>query len=573
MNFDGITLSSVTQELNRKIIGGIIRKIYQPERELILIKIWADEPFKLLFAASSNSRVHLTKLDFKNPKIPPAFCMLLRARLQGGVIRKITQRGLDRILDIHIQKRDKGFVLSLEPMGKYSNCILIEDKQTVDSLNRKRGKRTVLPGKKYQPPPGQEKHDPRIIKWDELSKIIKTNTEENQEIWKKIFSNIEGIGPRISKEIVIRAKIDPFKKLSKLSSKEINSLTTSFEEIFGHVKRGDWQPLVYYQDNQPVTWAPFELIMYKDLQKERKTSISQALDEYFEHWRSQKVFGEQLRRLTKVLINELERVKGAISSVKEEFEEAQKYDIYKKKADLLMANQAHIDNPGEKVRLADIFDSERPLIEINLDPSFSVVENANRYYRQYKKLKRAQVKLTRRKRELELERRYLLDLQSNVEQAESSHDLDQLEEELKDEGYLKSAGKRAKKERGKGGGPRKFKINGYQILVGKSGLQNDKLIREASKRDLWFHVRNMPGAHVIVKTGGDYQKLPEEVLYKVAQLAAYYSKGRSSKKVPVSHTQVKYLKKPKGAKPGLVICEKEDVMTVTPQIDFKEQSE
>lgn len=565
MNFDGITLSCVTQELTEKLLGGVIRKIYQPHKDLLIVNIWIRKAFRLLISVSCEARIHLTEQNFKNPQKPSVFCMLLRSRLGGGIIEEIKQRGLDRVLDIHIQNQGNGFILSIEPMGKYSNCVLIKDNQVVDSLKRKKGKRTLLPGKKYQAPPTQDKHNPLLMKPDKFKELLNKNKDPQKIIWKEILENIEGIGPRIAKEIPLRAKIKPSRKLADLSPTQLDALEAAFDEIFNKVKRGQWEPCVYYQDNEPVNWAPFNLLMYNDLQRERKISISQALDEYFHHQQAEGELEDQLRKLMGIVQKEFKKIEKALLSVKVELEKSKKYDLYKRKADLLLANQARIDKPGEKVELEDIFETNQRLITIRLDPRLTIIENANKYYQKYKKLKRAQKKLRIRREELKLEKRYLLEMKNNLEQADTVGDLKNLEEELRDEGYLKPKEKSPQEKEGKKAGPRKLKINGYRVLIGKSGKQNDRLVRNASKSDLWFHVKDLPGAHVILKTGKTRKKISQEVLYKASQVAAYYSKARNSSQVPVSYTQVKYLKKPKGAKPGLVLCQKEDVITVTPK--------
>ncbi len=563
MNFDGITLSCVAGELRGKILEGVIRKIYQPEKDLLLINIWANEDLKLLISISSEPRVYLTDQKFRNPQKPPAFCMLLRARLGGGIIRKVKQRGLDRVLDIHVQKKGKKFILSLELMGRYSNCILIENNQVVDSLKRRKGKRTILPKASYQPPPPQDKYHPLSLARDKFKEMLNKNKNQGKELWRIIQANIDGIGPPMAKEIPIRAGISPSQKLFRLTSERLNSLAGAFEEIFSKLRDKQWNPRVYYEDGRPVSWAPFELATYAGMRVKEKATICGTLDEYYQYHREEEKFNKYSEKLFKAVEKGTEKVKKALSSVQDELEKSKKYDKYRKKADLLMANQAHIKKPGKQVKLEDIFEDGEKLITIDLDPSLSVIENANKYYQKYKKLKRAQSKLTARISELAREKRYLLEVESNLKQAESLADLKVLEEELKEEGYISTEQRSESEKVDETSGPRKFRIGAYLVLVGKSGRQNDKLVRNASKRDVWFHVKNLPGAHVILKTGEDPEKIPPEILYKASQLAAYYSKARGSTHVPVTHTPVKYLKKPKGAKPGLVIVEKEDVITVT----------
>jgi predicted ribosome quality control (RQC) complex YloA/Tae2 family protein len=260
----------------------------------------------------------------------------------------------------------------------------------------------------------------------------------------------------------------------------------------------------------------------------------------------------------------LRRVRGALLKVKDNLEKAKEYENYKKAGDLILANLHRLRKGDEQVRVMDFYGQNE--ITLTLDPRLDPISNAQSYYKKYKKLKRGLKKLEARVAELEMELKYLQEIENNLKQAESMEELLALGDELIGEGYIKEVQGKRQVEKAKAGlAPREFTIDGYKVLVGKSGRGNDELIRRASRSDIWLHVRDMPGAHVIIKAGGRPDLVPKEVLYKASQLAAFYSKGRNSTKVLVSHTLVRYLRPLKGAKPGMVICEREEVMRVRPQ--------
>jgi predicted ribosome quality control (RQC) complex YloA/Tae2 family protein len=289
--------------------------------------------------------------------------------------------------------------------------------------------------------------------------------------------------------------------------------------------------------------------------------MSDALDACHRE-RQQEPFEQRARQLRTQLQQRVEKTKRVLSQVKEDLERAEKFEEYKERGDLLMVHLHDLTKGQRQAEIEDPATGEKRLIP--LDPTLDAVANAQRYYERYKKLKRGVEKLTARQQELAMELQYLEELAVNLEQAETLEELRELESELELEGALTAPDK--KRARATWSAPRRYAIDGFFILVGRNGRQNDALLREARREDYWLHAKDRPGAHVIITSDRRGVVPPQRVLLRAAELAAYYSRGRGSTKVPVTYTRVKYLKKPKGARPGLVLVTREEgTLMVTPK--------
>jgi len=558
MHFDGLTLACVVKELSPKLVGGKIQQIYQPQPHLLLLEIWNEQVLKLLISAE-HAALYLTQASFENPQKPSDFCMLLRKYLKHGRIKNIMQPGLERIADLHVQQRDGEYTLRCELLGKSSNAILFDQERVIlGALKQGVGRRQIIPNVAYQPPPTQNKLNPLCS--EESSFIERLRASSDAEIQKVLLSHLEGIGPRLAQELCLRAKLEPSRLISSLGQKELETLWMVTQELFSSFASKAYHPRVYYQNGKAFDCSPFALKLYADLEAQEKDSFCAALDECYTPQLKIKEFQKALSELNGVLKDKRKKLEETLKKVEQDLTAAEEYERYREDADLIMAHLHKIKKGIREIELEDFFKGGTR--KITLEPRLDPIENAQALYKKYKKLKRGREKLLARKTELQLELDYLSSVQNNLEQADGEEDLLELRAEMQEAGYLKPDSKKPMKREIRTG-PREFLIEGYQVLVGKSGRQNDALIRNASKDDYWLHVRDRPGAHVIVKNP-NRKALPEGVLLKAAQLAAYYSKARDANKVLVSYTLVKHLRKPKGAKPGLVICMKEEG-TITAQ--------
>ncbi len=557
MALDGITLYSIKTQLKDTLTGGRVDKIYQPEEDLFTIDVWNRADLQLLISTGDLFRIHLSERDFENPARPPAFCMLLRKHLEGGTIREITQPGLDRLIYIKVKRSDEPEKrLIVELMGRRCNVILTKGDEILGALDRKSEKqRDLSTGKEYRRPTPQDKADPREITPEDLSEIKK----DTGKLWRSVLSSVEGVGPLLSREIATRAGIDPEKE--NINEKDLEKILEATKYLGRKVRKEDFDPVVYMEETTPAEFAPFPLKFLSEKKARGFESISKALDFYSRRKEkiSKKDRLEEL--LTSKIKEEKERIESATDNLEEQLNRAENREELKKKGDVLMANLDQIEKGQKEARLKDIFSEEDKELTVQLDPSLNPQKNAEKYYNRYKKLKRGRKKMKKRMRRLKKEKRFILNLEEKLKEADEKKDLEKIHGKLDEKGYFQEP----PEEEGEGsGGPREFWVEGHKILAGKNASQNDKLVRQGNKGDLWFHVRDYAGAHVLLDTGGNPDQVPEKAIRGAARIAAYYSKAREADEAMVSYTELKYVDKPKGAKPGLVRIENEKTIVVDP---------
>lgn len=557
MHFEGITLAAVVNELRQSIQSGFIQQIYQPLADLLVLQLYTRKKHSLLISASRDARVHLTKQKYENPSAPSPFCMLLRKYLKGGRIEEIHQPNWERIVDLVIVCHPGDYVLRGELMGSHSNVMLLKDSAVVGALKRSTGQRKLMPHAHYEPPPRQDKLDLRVATREELFQALRAQADES--VKKGLLSTIHGIGPRSASEIVLRAQLQPEQTIASLGKKELDALWEVAAEFFSRIARSDLEPCVYLKAGEPFDCTPFPFVSYSPLEVRRFESMSEALDACHQQ-RHQEPFELLARVLAQQLKHRLNKTEKALSQVMKDLANAERFQEYKERGDLLITHLRQIKKGQRQVEVEDLARGDKRVIP--LDPTLDPASNAQRYYERYKKLKRGVEKLTERQHELEMETSYLKNMGVQLEQAENLEELKELQVELELEGPVSSE----KRSRPISTGPRRYPADGFIVLVGRNGRQNDALIRQAHREEYWLHATDRPGAHVVIVSDQRGAVPPERVLLRAAQLAAYYSRGRGSTKVPVTYTRVKYLKKPKGARPGLVIVTREEgTLIVSPK--------
>ncbi|AGB40884.1 putative RNA-binding protein, snRNP like protein [Halobacteroides halobius DSM 5150] len=579
MALDGVTLAAIKTELQNKLIGGRVDKIYQPKENLLTIRIrQPGENIKLLISANpQNPRIHITEQDFDNPYQPPTFCMLLRKHLQSGRIKEINQPNFERILEIIIQyKNNQGELvdkkLVIELMGRHSNIILTKpDEQILDCIKRVTKKisryRELLPGKDYNPPPQQGKKNPLTADFNQFKEVLSDNLNKDK-MYRIIMNNYRGIGPLIGQEIVHRAGFNPQQELIK--PKEIDNLWSAFNDIFNKIKNEKFNPtLVLDKENNLKEYEAFKLKQF-DLPQESFTSVNQLLDYYFTNRIIQKKVNRLTNKMNNIIRDNIENIKKKYSKVRGQLKGAKNADKHQLKGELITANIYQLEKGQNKVTLQNYYNNNQE-VTIELDPELTPAENAQRYFEKYEKAKKSVKYLRREAKKAKAEFEYLQQVEVNINQSETLAELQEIEKELVQEGYIKEQKQNNNKQNDKLP-PLKFASTaGYDILVGRNNRQNDGLTKKiANNQDTWVHVKDLPGSHTIIRnhTG---KKIPEETLLEAAQIAAFYSKGRKSSNVPVDYTKVKYVKKAKGAKPGMVYYENQNTLYVTPDKNLVEQ--
>lgn len=580
MSFDGIVTKSVVKELKDNLIGGRVDKIFQQEKDEILINIRSKGTnYKLIISASSNNpRFYLTEFSKVNPEAPPMFCMLLRKHLSGGTILNIEQYSMDRIIFIDISSLDElgqssEKRLIIEIMGKHSNIMLVEKSslKIIDSIKRVTDYmsrvRQILPGFIYEYPPMNNKANPLNTNSIEFQQFFK-DEKNNTSIFKFLYFNYLGLSPLVSREICFNAKLDSKRTIESLTQEEINILYSSFENLMAIVIKEEFNPL-YITDNNTKNIEVFyalDLNQYNNDNKTYISSISQLLDIYYKRKDIGDRIGQRSQSIRKTIQVKLERTVNKLEKQKSELLESKNREIYKIYGDLISANIHNIKPGAELILLENFYDENMSLIEIPLDKKISAAQNAQKYYKKYSKLKTANSLLEKEIPETENEIIYLENVLMSIENSTEIKELNEIKEELILEGYIKNTDKKNKKNKKEEAISKPYHYiskDGYNIYIGKNNKQNDYLtLKFAHKEDLWLHVYNMPGSHVIVQKKN--VNIPDTTLEEAAALAAYFSKGKDGSHVIVAYTERKNVKKPKNAKTGMVIFDNFKTVSVTP---------
>lgn len=579
MSFDGVVTKSVVKELKDVLLGGRIDRIFQPEKDEIAINIHSlGRNYRLLISASSNNpRIYLTNHSKKNPQTPPMFCMLLRKHLSGGTILNIEQFSMDRIIFIDVSALDElgepsEVRLIVEIMGKHSNIILVEKEtqRIIDSITRVSEDmsrvRQILPGFIYDFPPSQDKINPLESSKEDFYRFIE-NERENLPIFRLFYFHYTGISPLASKEICFNANIDMDRPIGSLSQDELENLYDSFSNFVKNIKEENFNPLYIINDLEDIiAFYSLDLNHYGQYNKYFSSSISEILDTTY---RRRDIFdriSQKSQGIKKSVQIKLDRAINKLSKQREELLESKDREKLKIYADLISANIHRIPRGVDRIELENFYDENLVPMNIPLDMKLSPAENAQRYYKRYSKMKNAESLLLQQIPETEYEISYLEHVLISIDNAMEIEELDEIKEELIKEGYIRDnkANKRKKQKEGKLSSPHHYiSQDGLQIYVGKNNRQNEYLtLKFANREDIWLHVQNMPGSHVIIRK--ENKDIPSTTLEEAAILAAYYSKGKNSNNVPVDYTERKHVKKIRNAKPGMVTYDNFKTVNVTP---------
>lgn len=560
MSLDGTVLKNLVYEINNRIVGGRIDKIYQNDNNDLLINIRANGQKERLFISISGSpRIYFSEEVFDSPQNPPAFCMLLRKHLENNQIIKVSQYKMDRIIEIHVKSRDELGLFSeklliIELMGKHSNVILIENenKKIIDSLKRVNfnlsSVREILPGLTYNARDISDGLNPC-----ETESIIDLIQEEKDNINLKSFfiKTFTGISPQMCRELEYRSNIDFKRNILSLSSDERLILNKVFIDIFTEVRENKFTPIKIFRDN---TFKDFYSINLEELcenEKEKTYSISSLLEEFYNSKFLRDTLGSKSKELKKLINKNIDKIRRKLSNQSNELNIALNRDKYKIYADLLSSNFHKIEKGADYVKVENFY-NEMEEIKIPLDSKLDGPSNASKYYKKYSKLKNAALYL---KEQIDIgnsELEYLESILLNIEFAETPDEIDDLYEELEKEGYIKKKNKNKKKRKDSQDNYIKLKTDdGFDIFIGKNNKQNDYLtLKKAKKNDLWFHVKDAPGSHVILKN--DNRDFTNNSLLTAAKLAAKYSSLSKSQNIPVDYTFKMNVKRHPAKKPGLV---------------------
>ncbi len=561
MALDGIFLNLLCSQLRDKLISGKLEKVYMPTRyELVFSIRTRVGGYKLLLSASGASpRLHLTAQAPENPPNPPMLCMLFRKQLAGGTLTEIEQVGFDRIVKLkfeatnEIGDRVKRTVV-IEIMAQYSNIILLdENERIIDSVKKvdasKSSVRQVLPGLMYEMPPSQDKCGITELSVDEI--VGRILSFKDKKLSSAILTTIEGVSPTLAKEIAYRSGGDL--NISEITQKTVDNLKFELSALKSIVINKSVSPVAVLTDEGKYTEFSFSpLSMYSDGYVFRSfKDLSELVDNfYFERERFART-RSKADDLFKTVNNLIERTSKKISNQKIELDECADRDTKRIYAELINANLYRLTKGGYEYEVENYYNDNK-LVKIPVRPDFTPSANAQRYFKEYRKLQVAEKKLTELIASGEEDLEYLLTVRDELNRADTEREITEIRLELSEGGYIKrKVGTKNKKASPMP--PMKIEApDGFYILVGRNNIQNDKLsLKTAEKTDIWFHIQKAPGSHVVLVCGG--KEPTDRAMEFAAGAAAYYSSGREAGSVVIDYTHVKNLKKPNGAKPGFVV--------------------
>lgn len=580
MAFDGITIANITKELSETLLGGRIYKIAQPESDELLLTIKNNGgQYRLLLSADASlPMVYLTENNKPSPMTAPGFCMLLRKHLQNARITAISQPGLERVIHLQLEHLNElGDLcekkLIVEIMGKHSNIIFCDDKdQIIDSIKHISGMvssvREVLPGRSYFLPQTQDKQNP--LRFSETytrenpALFLKSPAdsealtyvnlcahmrEKPMPLYKALYTTYTGLSPIIAQELCYRAGIDADMPANVLEEPALQALYQTLSDMMEQTVAGKFSPVIIYDGREPLEYAAFPLTLYSDKTSQAFSSVSDVLERYYAERSIVTRIRQKSVDLRKIVQTALERNVKKYDLQMRQMKDTEKRDKYKVYGELINTYGYNVEPDAKSMEALNYYTGET--VTIPLDNTLTPQENAQKYFDKYGKLKRTYEALSELTVQVKEEIEHLESILAALDIAMQEEDLVQIREELIESGYIRRKG-----------GSKKVKItskpfhyvssDGFHIYVGKNNFQNDELtFKFANGGDWWFHAKQIPGSHVILKTEG--AEVPDRAFEEAARLAAYYSKGREQDKVEIDYVQKKHVKKPAGAKPGFVV--------------------
>ncbi len=573
MALDGAFLHIVKKELGH-LIGGRVDKISQPSREEVVIAFRTHGGnCKLLISASAGSaRVHITKKSIENPKVPPMFCMLLRKHLGNGRLLDIRQDGLERILYFDFEAMNElgdmvKVTLAVEIMGRCSNLVIINaDGKIIDSIKRVDAEmsreRMVLPGMTYTYPPRDNRLDFRSCTAEDIANAAEQLPD--CDLSKALIKIFEGLSPIVAREWVYYAAqgndavkselqgelLERLAFVIKQTARECDENRCTFTVVKD--KEGLLKDFSFIPINQYVG-----LMDTKELD-----SACDLLDYFYSERDSISRMKQRSQDLYKLLLNATDRISRRLANQRIELKESENREEFKLMGDLISANLYRVEKGMSSVRVENFYDEECPEIEIKLDPRLTPSQNMQHYYAEYRKADTAEKILTEQIVKGEEELAYIDSVFDALTRTNGEDEVNELRMELAEQGYIRAAKLKGKPP--KSHPPLEFKSpEGFTILVGRNNKQNDMLTTKlAEKTDIWLHTKNITGSHVIIRANG--QEVPDDTIIYAARLAAFHSKAKNSSQVPVDYVPVKFVKKPSGSKPGMVIFTNNRTLYVTP---------
>lgn len=566
MPMDGLTIGFAARELNAALAGGRVDKVNQPEKDTVILLIRANNENKrlLLCASPNNARCHLTAESFPNPLEPPSLCMLLRKQLLGGRVISVRQISGDRVVYVDIDVVDEmgDHVLRrliLEVMGRHSNLMLVDENDRILEAARHVNMdmsrvRQIQPGLTYAAPPAQDKLAPEDVTPQAL--LEKLMAQGDVPLHKALGASVAGLSSPAARELAYRVLLPGTDR-----AEDRNEAAARLAELLHRLPDMASPRVLVDEEGDPAEVFAFPYLS-QDLGRQQEChSLSEALERYFGTRDAKDRINQKSASMVRLLKGQVERCEKKLALQEEELASAARMEEYRVMGELIHANLWQLHKGMAQAELDNYYDENGGTVVIPLDIQLTPQQNAQRYFKKYQKARSARETAAQQREKTLAELTYLESMLLDVGKCVGESELEEIREELARTGYMKrSTNRRQQRALPKSKPYRYLSSDGIEIHVGKNAAQNDRLTTGARPNETWLHAKDMPGSHVIIRQEGE---IPDQTLLEAATLAAWYSKGQRSSMVPIDYTLRRYVKKPGGAAPGMVIYTNQRTLFMT----------
>ena len=561
--FDAWTTAAIADEIRTTCLPGRVQDVVQPDEYTYALEIYAHHHrhHLVLSAHPQWARVHLTHAKPRRGLMTPTpLLLLLRKWIRGAHLDALEQTPFERVLTFTFDHPEMGVsYLVAEIMGRYANILLLNAERRILHAVKVVGPdrnpiRTTRPGDPYRPPPPQDKQLPIAVTEKHLRRWF-AEAPAHHPVWRILVGHITGVSPLLAREITYRALGDALAVAEDAQQQGASRVHTVLAAFLNQLATSAWEPSIVREGETVVAFAPYLLTHLGT--PEPVPTVSEAIDRWLESAGRADPYAGQRERVRRLLNDALDQVRHRIEALERELAEAQNPEEWKRQADWLLTYAYQIPAGATEVTL----ETDRGPLHVTLDPTLSPVENAQKFYRRYQKARRAQKEIPGRLEDARAQLAFLEQLETDLNLAQDASEIAEVERALIEAGFARRDRKRVSPPPAR---PYTFTTpEGYTVLVGRSARLNDEItFRRAAPDDLWFHARNVPGAHVILRSGG--RPVSEDTMRRVAALAAYYSAARDSASVDVQVARVRDLRRHPSGRPGQVLIRREEVIRVTP---------